>query len=89
MKELQKAESIRCQVNPMGTVMEAERLSDILAAVETAHESLFRHGARRVDFTLRVDDRRDKSRRMEDKVRAVEPRWKTPIEPLKQKGPPS
>ena len=55
----------------MATVIEAEKLSDILTAVEAAHESLFKRGAMRVDFTLRVDDRRDKERRMEDKVRAV------------------
>jgi len=58
-------------VPPLATVMEAERLSEILRANEAAHESLFREGAKRVDFTLRVDDRRDKERCMEDKVTAV------------------
>jgi uncharacterized protein (TIGR00106 family) len=58
-------------VPPMATVMEAARLSEILRAVEAAHESLFREGAKRVDFTLRVDDRKDKERCMEDKVTAV------------------
>lgn len=70
--ELKKAKGLRLQVTPMATLIEAERLSTILVAVGAAHESLFRQGARRVDFTLRVDDRRDKERRMEDKVRAVE-----------------
>jgi uncharacterized protein (TIGR00106 family) len=71
LAELRKAKGLRLQVTPMATVIEAKKLSDILTAVETAHESLFRQGAKRVDFTLRVDDRRDKERRMEDKVRAV------------------
>ena len=71
LAELRKAKGLRLQVTPMATVIEAKRLSDILTAVEAAHESLFRQGAMRVDFTLRVDDRRDKERRMEDKVRAV------------------
>jgi uncharacterized protein (TIGR00106 family) len=71
LAELRKAKGLRLQVTPMATVIEAKRLSDILTAVESAHESLFRQGAMRVDFTLRVDDRRDKERRMEDKVRAV------------------
>jgi uncharacterized protein (TIGR00106 family) len=69
--ELRRAKSLRLQVTPMGTVIEAKRLSDILAAVGAAHESLFSQGAKRVGFTLTVDDRRDKQRRMEDKVRAV------------------
>jgi len=55
----------------MATVIEAKSLSDILMAVEAAHESVFSQGARRVGFTLTVDDRRDKERRMEDKVNAV------------------
>jgi len=72
LAELRKAGGLRLQVTPMATVIEAENLSDILSAAEAAHESLFRMGAKRVDFILRVDDRRDKERRMEDKVRAVE-----------------
>lgn len=71
LRELKKAKGLRLQVTPMATVIEAERLSDILPAVEASHESLFRMGAKRVDFVLRVDDRRDKERHMEDKVRAV------------------
>ena len=72
LAELKKAEGLRLQVTPMATVIEAEKLSDILAAIGEAHESLFRRGAKRVDFTLRVDDRRDRARRMEDKVSAVD-----------------
>jgi uncharacterized protein (TIGR00106 family) len=71
LAELKKTKGLRLQVTPMATVIEAEKLSDILSAVEAAHESLLRMGAKRVDFILRVDDRRDKERRMEDKVRAV------------------
>jgi len=71
--QLKKAKGLRLQVTPMATVIEAEKLSDILSAVkeEEAHESLFRMGAKRVDFVLRIDNRRDNERRMEDKVRAI------------------
>ncbi|HYA55800.1 MAG TPA: MTH1187 family thiamine-binding protein [Nitrososphaerales archaeon] len=72
LTELKSAEGLRLQVTPMATVIEAKELSDIFSAIEAAHEALFRMGAKRVDFVLRVDDRRDKERRMEDKVRAVE-----------------
>jgi len=58
-------------VTPMATVIEAKSLSDIFMAVEAAHEAVFSQGARRVGFTLTLDDRRDKERRMEDKVNAV------------------
>lgn len=71
LNELRKAKGVRLMVTPMGTVIEAERLPEILKVVGAAHESLFREGAKRISFTLRVDDRRDKERRMEDKVKAV------------------
>jgi hypothetical protein len=45
-----------------------------LNAVEAADERLFRSGAKRVDFVLWEDDRRDKARIMEDKVRSLRPR---------------
>jgi uncharacterized protein (TIGR00106 family) len=69
--ELRRHKDLRLEVTPMATVIEARNLSEIMTAVEAAHDALFKLGAKRVDFTLRVDDRRDKERRMEDKVRSV------------------
>lgn len=71
LDELKKAKGVRLLVTPMGTVMEADSLAEILEAVKAAHEAVFRAGASRVSLFLRVDDRRDKPRRMEDKVAAV------------------
>ena len=71
LDELRKAKGVRLLVNPMGTVIEASSLQDVFAAVQAAHERVFKEGASRVAFTLTVDDRRDKRRRMEDKVAAV------------------
>jgi uncharacterized protein (TIGR00106 family) len=71
LAELRKYRGLRLQVTPMATVIEAKNLSEIMAAVAAAHETLFKLGAKRVDFTLRVDDRRDKKRQMEDKVRSA------------------
>ena len=71
LTELRKSKTLRLQVTPMATVIEASKLSDILDAVEAADEAVFRAGAKTGDFVLRVDDRRDKPRRMEDKVSAV------------------
>jgi uncharacterized protein (TIGR00106 family) len=71
LNELRKVKGVRLMVTPMGTVLEARRLPEILEAVRVANEALFREGAKRVYFVLKVDDRRDKERRMEDKVAAV------------------
>jgi len=71
VRELRRAKGIRLMVTPMATVIEADGVPQILKAVEAAHEALFKEGATRVDFMLRIDDRRDKKRRMEDKIAAV------------------
>jgi uncharacterized protein (TIGR00106 family) len=62
---------LKCEITPMGTVMEADNLETIFEAVKVAHEALFAKGILRVESTLRIDDRRDKSRTMKDKVDAV------------------
>jgi uncharacterized protein (TIGR00106 family) len=71
LAQLKEAEGTRILVTPMGTIIEARSLHELFAVVEKAHESVFKEGAARVSFTLRVDDRRDKKRRMEDKVASV------------------
>jgi len=58
-------------VTPMGTIIEAGNLQEALDVVVQAHESLFEAGARRVSTSIKIDDRRDKKRHMEDKVRAL------------------
>jgi uncharacterized protein (TIGR00106 family) len=64
-------EGLRYQVNPMSTVMEAEKIETILRAVTAAHRAVKALGARRVSSLLRIDQRLDKPRNMEDKIRAI------------------
>jgi uncharacterized protein (TIGR00106 family) len=71
IKAISKTKGVRYQTNPMSTVLEADKLDTIFKAVSAAHEAVFEAGAKRVDFVLRVDDRRDKARVMEDKVSKV------------------
>jgi uncharacterized protein (TIGR00106 family) len=68
---MNKVEGVRCQVTAMGTILEAEKLEVILEAVKAAHEAVSKMGVQRMESTLRIDDRRDKPRTMEDKVEAI------------------
>ena len=68
---INQVEGLSCEVTPMGTVMEAEKLETILDAVKAAHEALVAKGIVRVESTLIIDDRRDKPRTMKDKVNSV------------------
>jgi uncharacterized protein (TIGR00106 family) len=63
--------SLEIKLTPMGTILEGE-LSEVLRAVQEAHELPFASGALRVGTTLRIDERRDKEHTMEAKIRAVE-----------------
>ncbi|HDO19959.1 MAG: MTH1187 family thiamine-binding protein [archaeon GB-1845-036] len=64
-------ENIKYEVTPMGTIFETERLSYAFNIIEKAHEAVIRAGAKRVITSIKIDDRRDKERKMEDKVKSV------------------
>ena len=70
LKEVERS-GLRFQLTPMATTLEAESLREALEVILRAHESVFRAGARRVVTDIKIDDRRDKPRRMEDKVEKV------------------
>lgn len=69
--KINKIDGLKCEVTAMGSILEADNLDKIFEAVKIAHESLIAMGIKRVESTLRIDDRRDKSRTMKDKVEAV------------------
>ncbi|MBC7120293.1 MAG: MTH1187 family thiamine-binding protein [Candidatus Methanosuratus sp.] len=62
------------QLTPMGTVFEADSLDQAFDVIRAAHEAVLGSGTKRVLTSIRIDDRRDKERTMEDKVRVVEDR---------------
>lgn len=68
---IKKLKNIKYEVTAMGTILEAEKLEEILVAVKTAHDALFRSGIKRVVSTVKIDDRRDKPRTLTSKVEAV------------------
>jgi uncharacterized protein (TIGR00106 family) len=62
---------VRYRLDPMFTTLEGE-LADIYALVHEMQEAVFVLGAERVSTVLKIDDRRDRAVRMEEKVSAVE-----------------
>lgn len=68
---INEVKGLKCEITPMGTVMEADSLEPIFEAVKAAHEALTTKGIQRIESTLIIDDRRDKPRTMKDKVDAV------------------
>lgn len=71
LKEYKQAGKIYYQLTPMNTLIEGE-LADLLEVVQAIHELPFDKGLDRVCTNIRIDDRRDKSRKMNDKLTSVE-----------------
>ena len=69
---LKNVNGLDFEVTPMGTILAAKDLDTIFEAVRQAHEAIIATGVKRVSSTLRIDDRRDKARTMNDKVKAVQ-----------------
>ncbi len=57
------------ETNPMGTVIEADDIDTLLAAVGDAHKAV---NADRVSTVLKIDDKRTSTESADDKVAAVE-----------------
>lgn len=62
---------VRVRLDPMFTTLEGD-MQDIFLLVRRMQEAVFEAGAVRVGTVIKIDERRDREVRMEDKVRAVE-----------------
>lgn len=70
LKQYEEKGEIRFQLTPMNTIIEGE-LPKLFEVIQAMHEVPFEKGLARVCTNIRIDDRRDKERRMEDKVERV------------------
>lgn len=60
---------VRYETHPMGTVIEAETIDELLDAVKAAHKAV---EAERVSTFLKIDDKRNRSTSAQEKVQSVE-----------------
>ena len=67
IKVLEWEKDIKYELTAMGTVIEGD-LNKILAVVKKMHEETFGEGVARVLTTVKIDDRRDKSQSMKEKL---------------------
>ena len=66
------SKDIDCKITPMGTLIESDDIDLIFSAIKDAREALFKKGIKRVEIILRIDERIDKPRHMDEKVQSVE-----------------
>ena len=71
LRVVRDQERVRYRLDPMFTTLEGD-LADIYALVARMQDAVFAAGAERVGTVIKIDDRRDRPVRMDDKVRVVE-----------------
>ncbi|WP_297515553.1 MTH1187 family thiamine-binding protein [Thermococcus sp.] len=69
--KLLEKKGVKYQLTPMATIIETKTVREAFDIIEEAHELMFNLGAERVSTTIRIDDKRDRERHMEDKVKSV------------------
>ena len=70
LQEFEKT-GVKHEITPMCTIFEAESIEEAFDLARVAHEAVFRVGVKRVVTTVKVDDRRDLERSMEEKVESL------------------
>ena len=71
LRVLEGQDRVRWKLDSMFTTLEGD-VDEIFALIRKMQEAVFAEGALRVGTVIKMDERRDKDVRMEDKVRAVE-----------------
>ncbi|WP_071395746.1 MTH1187 family thiamine-binding protein [Bacillus tuaregi] len=71
LKKYEEQGSIRYQLTPMNTIIEGD-LPILFEVILAMHEVPFEKGLVRVCTNIRIDDRRDVKRKMEEKVERVQ-----------------
>jgi uncharacterized protein (TIGR00106 family) len=61
---------VHYKLTPMSTIIEGD-LKDLFEVIQAIHEAPFQHGIQRVATNIRIDDRRDKVVKMDDKVEKI------------------
>ena len=73
LRVAREQQRVQVRLDSMFTTLEGE-LHEVMALIGRMQEAVFEAGAERVSTVIKIDDRRDRATRMQDKVRAVEER---------------
>jgi len=71
IESIKKIENLRYQINPMGTILESDNIDVINNASKTMMETVHNLGIARVEVVLKIDSRRDKHLKMEEKLDSI------------------
>ena len=71
IESIQNIENLRYQINPMGTILESDNIEVINFATTKMMETVHNLGISRVETIIKIDSRRDKHVKMEEKLDSI------------------
>jgi len=71
IESIQKMKNIRYEINAMGTILESDSIDAINTATKQMMETVHNLGISRVEVIIKIDSRRDKHVKMEEKLESI------------------
>jgi len=71
IESIQNMKNLRYEINSMGTILESDSIDIIYEASKKMMETVHNLGVNRVEVVIKVDSRRDKHVKMEEKLESV------------------
>ena len=77
IEAIQNLEGLRYEVNAMGTLLESENVDKIFEASKRIMEAIHNLGVQRVEIVLKIDSRKDKDLKLEEKLESLKKHLKS------------
>ena len=71
IESIQNIKNLKYEINSMGTVLESDNIDIIYEASKKMMETVHSLGIDRVEVVIKVDSRRDKHIKMEEKIESI------------------
>jgi len=71
IESIQNVENLRYEINSMGTILESDNMDIINNAAKKMLETVHNLGIARVEVIIKIDSRRDKHLKMEEKIDSI------------------
>ena len=71
IESIQNMKNLRYEINSMGTILESDSIDTIYDASKKMMETVHKLGIDRVEVVIKVDSRRDKHVKMEEKLESI------------------
>ncbi len=71
IESIKNIEGLRYEINSMGTILESDNIDTINKATKEMIETVHNLGITRTEIIIKIDSRKDKQVRMEEKVEAI------------------